>query len=384
MSAATSPRRARRSAAWAIVFAPLLVALIVLALLFTQQEDMRPLSPQSAQPGGAGALSTILEEQGVTVTMAATPQEAAQIAEQHSTVLLTPQATASDESIATLTESAAKVIVTGTDADFAAWGFPGTTTLAFIDTISAVECANPNALAAAQIGPIDSLYLPATDFFKDSPDSNTTDLTDTCFAADFGAAWGRSAEYQNVVLLPDPQFLSNQHLAKYGNAAFAVRELGSTPQLIWVIGQDRPEFSGQHDTVYTDWMVRLFWGLLGTIAVYAIYRGRRFGPLVAEPMPVNVPLSEADTGRAQLYERANDPAYLADLLRASTLAKIGPKLGLPQRSSADDVVNTLRSGSKKSAAELSEILYRRQITNKNQLAELTIQLENLEREFDVR
>lgn len=376
MSTTPAVRQPAKSAVLAVSLIFLLIALTIVALLFSQQEDMRPFSPHSTLPNGAGALNTLLENEGISVTMAGTPADAARLADKHSTVLLTPQATAFEESVAKLTQSAAGIVVTGTGTDLTTWGFPGSSTLAIIEAISAGNCANPNAAAAEEIGPINSLYVTSDDFIT------YDDPADICFTTDAGAAWVRSSEYPNVTLMSDPQFFSNENLDKYGNAAFALRELGSQPKLIWVIGKDRPVFTQQKDTVYTDWMVRILMGLLGVAAVYACYRGRRFGPLVAEPLPVHVPVSEADTGRARLYERANDLAYFADILRANTLTRICPRIGLPPHSSPEDVVSTLSSISKIPDTELTDLLYKRRVTTKKELTELTTQLEYLERKFN--
>ena len=60
----------------------------------------------------------------------------------------------------------------------------------------------------------------------------------------------------------------------------------------------------------------------------AIWRGRRFGPLVAERLPVTVRAAETTEGRARLYAHARDALHAADQLRIGTLGRLGRLLGL--------------------------------------------------------
>ncbi|WP_168198576.1 hypothetical protein [Nesterenkonia sp. NBAIMH1] len=63
--------------------------------------------------------------------------------------------------------------------------------------------------------------------------------------------------------------------------------------------------------------------LIGILAA-----GRRYGPVVAEPMPANVPAGELTEGRARLYQRAHAHSRAADALRQGTLRRLGRTLRL--------------------------------------------------------
>ncbi len=70
--------------------------------------------------------------------------------------------------------------------------------------------------------------------------------------------------------------------------------------------------------------------LLIAVAAVAVWRARRRGALVGEPRPVEVPANELMYGQANLYRRARDPEHVAGRLRAATMRRIRPKLGLPR------------------------------------------------------
>lgn len=73
------------------------------------------------------------------------------------------------------------------------------------------------------------------------------------------------------------------------------------------------------------------WGTLQlalAAALAAIWRGRRFGPLVTEQLPVAIRASESTEGRARLYRSADARDRAAAALRADTRHRIAPLLGM--------------------------------------------------------
>ena len=68
-----------------------------------------------------------------------------------------------------------------------------------------------------------------------------------------------------------------------------------------------------------------------TAIVAAVWRGRRFGPLVEERLPVTVRASETMHGRARLTAQTGDSAHAAAALRDGAVRRLGKRLGLSQR-----------------------------------------------------
>ena len=88
-----------------------------------------------------------------------------------------------------------------------------------------------------------------------------------------------------------------------------------------------------------------FWQLCLVVALVALWKGRRLGPLVAERLPVVVRASETVEGRGRLYRsrRARDRA--ADALRTATLQR----LAAPARARAQRRPRRRRRGRRRSA-----------------------------------
>ncbi|RDI48357.1 DUF4129 domain-containing protein [Nocardia mexicana] len=90
-----------------------------------------------------------------------------------------------------------------------------------------------------------------------------------------------------------------------------------------------PDLEGS-DSIFggPPWLVYggLQWLIFGVIVVW--WRARRRGTLVGEPRPVEVAANELLTGQAALYRKSGDRDHVAALLRAATLRRIRPALGL--------------------------------------------------------
>ncbi|MBS1674726.1 MAG: DUF4350 domain-containing protein, partial [Actinobacteria bacterium] len=135
----------------------------------------------------------------------------------------------------------------------------------------------------------------------------------------------------------DGELLSNEHLAEKGNAALGLALLGAEAHVVWYV----PSFddSDRSDVDVPKSLAELTPGwvtpviVLGmlTALLAAVWRGRRFGPLVAETLPVTVRASETMLGRARLTAKAADAAHAAEALRAGTLSRLAARLGLAAR-----------------------------------------------------
>jgi hypothetical protein len=83
-----------------------------------------------------------------------------------------------------------------------------------------------------------------------------------------------------------------------------------------------------------------------------IWRGRRFGPLVTERLPVTVRASETTEGRARLYAHSRDAVHAADQLRIGALQRLARLLGLGAGASAQEIADAAaaRTGIDRGAA----------------------------------
>ncbi|MFD6155533.1 DUF4129 domain-containing protein [Nocardia sp. NPDC060256] len=86
-----------------------------------------------------------------------------------------------------------------------------------------------------------------------------------------------------------------------------------------------------------------FGGLQFLIAAALVvwWRARRRGALVREPRPVEVAANELLAGQAGLYRRSKDHDHVAAKLRAATLRRIRPTLGMTADTPPDRVVTAV-------------------------------------------
>ncbi|ADP84033.1 DUF4350 domain-containing protein [Pseudofrankia inefficax] len=148
------------------------------------------------------------------------------------------------------------------------------------------------------------------------------------------------------VLLGGSAFLTNRHLDQDGNAALALGLLVRHPDLEWVIQR-----RASSDPVDGKGAVHLlgpgFWltclQLLIGLVLLALWRGRRLGPPVPEPLPVVVRAAETTEGRGRLYAAARARDLAAEALRAGLRARLADRMGVAPHGERG-AVGTVRAG----------------------------------------
>jgi hypothetical protein len=109
-----------------------------------------------------------------------------------------------------------------------------------------------------------------------------------------------------------------------------------------------------------------------------IWRGRRFGPLVAERLPVTVRASETTEGRARLYAQSRDALHAADQLRIGALGRLGRTLGLGPAASAPEISDAAAARAGIDAGAARRILIDDIPVTDADLVSLSLQLRHLE------
>ncbi|MFP7695676.1 DUF4350 domain-containing protein [Trueperella sp. LYQ143] len=350
-----------------------LIAFICL-LFFRVPHDESAYSIDSSGPDGTMALASILREHGVEVTSVSAEEALASTGEDHTIVLVGYFQTAYVEQLKKyLLNTNAHVVLIDSAIAFDDTSFSGR--IIGLDPTNHVpaRCDNSDAQAAQYVSGIDATFIP------DDPQA-----VSGCFpiAQGFGAITPR--DYPHITLLPSGTFLTNSLLNRDGNAAFALRLLGKHPSLLWV---DQPDKTPSEDHSQTlalpDWAVPAFCGALLTFLWLALWRGRRFGPLVAEPIPVIVPARETDHGRARLYARGHNRQHAAQSLRIGTLNRIAQRCGFTPTSDPQTIVNAVVAASGYAPEHVSRILFTDPISTDRDLIILTARLEQLERDIHV-
>lgn len=371
----------RQRASWIIIGALVAALAIVTLAQFPANTDKTPLSARNPAPDGAMATAEILRRHGVTVTesdsFTATTSLLAK--KPHATILLYDRNGYLDSlQLHSLLETAGRVVVVS----------PGLRTLTGLSSgirhagvvpngTSTVEagCGQADPLAAGPVSGKNGFLYTGADAICYRPGGSD------------GGMYAATADGR-LVVLGSTALLSNELLQEEGNAALAFRTLGPAPDLIWYLpGLGDVPTAGKPPTLNElapPWVG--FLGLwLAVIALLAVlWRGRRLGPPVFEPLPVVVKAAETAEGRARLYQDSRAVDRTADNLRAGTLSRLARHFRLGPDVGADAVLDAVARKIDRPAQELRMLLLDQRPHNESELVRWAQSIEKLEQEATAR
>ncbi|PTT62225.1 DUF4350 domain-containing protein, partial [Arthrobacter sp. HMWF013] len=306
----------RRHRGWALTGLAAAAGLaVIVAGQLAPKGDTVPLSVHNAGPGGAKAVSRILGSHGVSVRDVGSFDQAVQALEDRpgATLLLYDGNGFLDSTqLADLTSAAERtVLVTprlGTLSALDA-GISQAGVVPESSPLLEPGCGLPDATAAGTVsGDAGFLYDGGTVCYR--PPGSAAGLL---ASADGGA----------LTVLGSTSAISNRALAKNGNAALVLRTLGKSRDLVWYLpglsDAGATEAPRTLDGLAPDWVGFLGPWLIFVAVLAMVWRGRRLGPLVFEPLPVVVKAAETAEGRARLYHESHALDRARDNLRAGTL-----------------------------------------------------------------
>jgi len=328
-------RRHRAGVLFGVAMAAALA--VILILQSTPRADGQELSIRNPGPQGGRAASRILAGQGVTVSQTESFQETLAAARQAgrdgsgSTVLVYDQRgfLAPERLRRLLAETDRLVVVSPRLAALTGLG----STIRQAGVVPGSEqtlqpgCAVADAQAAGGISADGGfLYTGGT----------------VCYGAGgSGRGLYASAENGRLVVVGSTAVISNQFLAANGNAALTLRTLGSQGKLIWYLPGPADLGSSPAPKTLAElapaWSAFVAPWLIVVALLAMLWRGRRLGPLVFEPLPVVVKSAETAEGRARLYHDAHDVARAADILRAGTTVRLAAALRMGAGADSVDV-----------------------------------------------
>ena len=383
MSQATTTTRPRRVGGWVAIGAGVIVIGVIATILAGLGQWSRHdlLDPESTGADGAQAIAHILADRGVDVhvvrdrhALDAALQAAGRTdrAPARATLVLPDSPLLSDASFQDMADGAADVVIAQPQARAARVLFDAELSGYGTDRPLSPACELP---AARRSGPI----LPGTLF---APPAGS-DIT-ACYTVDHDAALlQRTRGGRTVTLVDATELFTNATLAENGNAALAVNLLGSRDTLIWYMPSPADADAGEVQPTLGEltppWVSPVIVLLLLTGVAAAVWRGRRFGPLVAENLPVTVRAAETTDGRARLYARSSDRAHVADRLRIGTLTRMAHVLGLGRTTPANEVSDAVADRLGMPRAAVRGILLDERPTSDRELLALSDRLRDLER-----
>lgn len=370
----------RRHRALAALAAVVAVALgLVIWGQLAPKGDGVSLSVDNPGPEGARAVAQILGRHGVDVRDAATFEDAmAALADGASPTLLLYDRDGflDDSRLRDLSGAAKRLVVVS----------PRLQTLAALDsgisqagvvpeasTILEPGCALPDAEAAGAVsGESGFVYDGGTSCYRPT-----------------GSAAGLLTVSRDghLSVLGSTAILSNERLDELGNAALAIRTLGSSADLVWYLPSVADlETSGSPQTLdelAPDWS-HFLGPWLTLVALAAIlWRGRRNGPLVFEPLPVVVKAVETAEGRARLYHDSHAIDQARDNLRAGTMVRLVRKLRLGPGATADETAEATARFLGRPSHDIKQLLNERP-RSEARLVAWSQELDTLEKEVNSR
>ncbi len=189
---------------------------------------------------------------------------------------------------------------------------------------------------------------------------------------------------RRTTLLGSGAALTNERLVDAGDAALALGLLGRHPVLVWWTPD--PLDGGTLDeppslAALLPAGVRFAaMQLLVALGVVVLWRGRRLGRLVVEPLPVVVRAIETTYGRGQLYRRARARGRAAQVLRAAAVSRLGQRCGLPRHADPHQVAAAVAAAGGRSPADVDALLVGPDPTDDAYLVQLARDLDALETE----
>jgi hypothetical protein len=362
---AVEPGFLRRNRSMIGIAVALLVVLSAFAVL-TSGGKVGTLDPDAYDPSGAHALAVLLEGQGVTVQRTVDVPGTRRLAGPTTTTFVPQPELLSDEELEVLGDLPGDLVIAGA----------GPRTLSLVDQRIGIEDVRDsktrspgcslreatNAGRALSGGPVYS--GPGTHCYG----ATVVDLPDS-----------------DLLIVGDAELMTNGELAKEGNAALAVGLLSRLPTVLWLIPDpNRPDLGlrpvQSPNDLLPPWVKRSVVQLGVALLLLALWRARRLGRVVPEPLPVVVRAGETVEGRGRLYRAASARDRAADELRAGAVRRLGPRVGVGRHPTQEALVTGLAQHTGRTDEELAALLYGPQPADDAALVRLADEIDALTRE----
>ena len=201
-----------------------------------------------------------------------------------------------------------------------------------------------------------------------------------CFASGAGALLVRR---NGVLALTAADTLSNDHVLEADNAAVALRLLGQRDRLVWYVADSSDTAVGDGvrlGPLLPDWLLPALSLLAAAVVALVLWRGRRLGPLVTEPIPVVVRAVESTRSRGQIYRRTRDRQHAGRILAEATRRRLEQSLRLPPGSTPETLVAAVAARTGRDPRAVHQLLADPVVDTDTRLVDLGRRLIELEDE----
>ena len=313
------------------VGAALVLALVVLAVLAAPGGSGR-LDPRSYSPAGTRALAALLARSGTPVQVVPDVPETVP----GGTTLVVPFPFASD--LSGLSKAPGRLVLVDPDA-------------ASLDALDLGLSADGSRSSAVR-----------------SPGCDADAAVTAGRARSGGTTWtGARTCYARTLALPtldrvvlgSGELLTNDRLGQDGNASLALELLQPADRVLWLMPTRSAAAKGRatlHELL-PEWFLEAVLQLCLAGVLVALWRARRLGRVVVEPLPAVVRGSEAVEGRGRLYRRTRARPQAAAALRSATLHAASRRLSLGVSPVPEVLLTAVADRTGRGTAELRDLLY---------------------------
>jgi len=396
------PPDAAGAGAWRRWRLPLVLVVVILlggtviALLQPVQSITGYLDPAGTDAAGAHALTDILTERGATVIRTTTPAAAEAAARGAGpggvTLVVTSPRSLTARQLAGLARLQADRILIGPDPAAVTALAPGVglvspapvRALAPGCTLSAARLAGNADLGGQQL----TVLAPLT-----QGRAAARAGTRLCYpTGGYPSLIRYEAAGRSITVLGTGNPFTNGSLPRLGNAALALNLLAGPDRIVWLVPEPGPSGAGQGtgggQAGGSAGLLGLIPGpaylvalqLAVAVLLAGLWRARRLGPLIPEPLPTVVRASETVEGHARLYRSRRARGRAAATLRAAMLARTCPALGLAPDAAPGQVAAVFSARSGSGQATIEAMLFGPAPADDAALVALADDLDALERE----
>ena len=374
---ATGPttRSVWRSSRSGVAIGVLLVSALTLLAVVAGTGKAGALDPDAFDPAGAHAAAQLLRDQGVDVVRTTDLPSTAAAATERSTVFLPQPALLSNAELQQAAVLPGALVVAGA----------GPRTLEDLDVgTSAATTADARVVSpGCSLPAVARAGRARVGGFTYRPGPGDDDAVG-CYRVD-GSPTVLSLPNQHLLLLGSADLLTNDHLDEDGNAALALGLLGTGDRVVWLMPAagraafgDKPVASP--DDLLPDWVRHGRLALLLAVVVLALWRARRLGRVVPEPLPVVVRAAETVEGRGRLYRVARARDTAAESLRAGARDRLSHRVHGGSSPTPAELVLAVADRSSLTPPEVDALLYGRAPSDDAALVRLADQLDALIKE----
>jgi len=385
-----SPRAPGWRRRWVLV-AVLAAAVVAVAFLFVSQgpgpASSAPLDPRNPTANGAQALARVLESQGVRVVVARGEAELERAGvDADTTVVVTrtaPLAESTTKGLARLASRAERLVLVAPDRGILRYIAPEVTVT---EARRAAQDLVATDCGTSDVRPGETLSRSQVEY--------TSSLADAaCFTHDRASVYlslARRGVTPPMVLLGSTSMPANDQITDASNAAVMLRALGHSGRVVWYVPSREDVPAGDDaglGSLVPRWLGPVL--ALGGFAFLGLvlWRGRRFGRLVPEPLPVVVRAVETTESRGRLYRRARDASRAGATLQGATRTRLADYLGLPRpnpsissRGADQALVSAVSAATGRQVGEVGALLLGPPPTRDDHLLGLAAELAALEKE----